>query len=254
MKKQILSLFGILLLLCLGATGASGEEIKVGGGGAPIDGFFKPVKEPFEKTTGINMTFVFSNATLAFKQLMANEVDLCSAGMAYDDLVKAMEKEKMPVANPGAFSATTIGASKIATMVHKDNPVNALTLDQLKGIFTGKITNWKEVGGKDAPILIVLTKINPATVTSFRTLAMSGEPYATDVLDAGSFEDVREKVAANPEAIAFNPAPKVDQSVKTVQTPEVSRPMIVVTKGAPSPKVQKLLDFMKGEGKKYLKQ
>ena len=252
MKKGMICL-ALVASMVFGST-AMGEEIKAGGGGAPMDGYLKPVKEAFEISTGITLNLNFSSATLAFKQLIAGELDLSTAGLAYADLLKTAKKENIEVADPSAYVATEIGASKIYTVTHKDNPVTALTMEQLKGIFTGKLTNWKEVGGNDAPILIVLSSINPATNAAFRKLAMGEAPFATDVVDAGRFEDVREKVAANPEAVAFGPVTMLDATLKTVKTPEVARPVIVITKGAPSAKVQKLISFIKGEGQQYIKQ
>ncbi|WP_129124668.1 substrate-binding domain-containing protein [Geomonas oryzae] len=252
MKKSLVSLtVAATMVFC---AAAFGEEIKVGGGGAPIDGYLKPVKEPFEKSTGININLNFSSATLAFKQLMAGELDASAAGLAYEDLVKTAAKENIQTPQPSAYVASVIGASKIYTVTHKDNPVASLSLDQLKGIFTGKITNWKEVGGNDAPILIVLSSINPATNAAFKKLAMADAPFAADVVDAGRFEDVREKVAANLEAIAFGPVTMVDATIKTVKTPDIARPVILVTKGEPSQKVRKLISFINGEGQKYIRQ
>ncbi|MBJ6727231.1 substrate-binding domain-containing protein [Geomesophilobacter sediminis] len=251
--KRVATKLAVFFMVAAGTSLAFGEEITVGGGGAPIDGIFRPVKEPFEKATGISIKLNFSSATLAFKQLADGGLDASTAGVAYPDLLKAMDKEKLEVGAPSAYTATVLGSSNIFTIVNKDNPVGKLSKDQIKGIFTGKIGNWKELGGNDAPIIVVLSKINPATNAAYKKLALSDEPYLADVLDAGRFEDLRDKVASTPEAIGFGPASMLDQSVKTVQTPEFSRPVILVTKGQPTPKLQKLIDFIHGDGKKYLK-
>lgn len=250
MKKMIVA----LAALCLIQAGVAGaEEIKVGGGGAPLDGVLRPVKPYFEKATGIGINLSFSSATLSFKQLIAGELDAATAGVAYPDLLSAMKNEKLEVPDPSAYQATTLGVSKIFTVVHKENPVGKLSKEQLQGIFTGKIVNWKEVGGSDAPIIVVLSKINPATNAAYRKLALSDQPFLADVLDAGRFEDVRDKVASTPESIAFGPTSMLDTSIKTVETPEFSRPVNLITKGKPSAKLQKLIDYIKGEGSKYLK-
>ena len=181
-------------------------------------------------------------------------MDASTAGLSYPDFLAAIKKDNFEVKDASLYVATTIGASKIHVIVHKNNPVRSLTLDQLKGIFTGKTDNWKELGGNDAPIMLVVSKINPAINAAFKKLAMNDAPFPADVLDAGRFEDLREKVSANPEAIGFGPVTMLDASVKTVETPEISRPVILLTKGAPSPKVQRLIAFINGDGKKYIKQ
>ena len=110
------------------------------------------------------------------------------------------------------------------------------------------------MGGADAPVMVVISKINPASNAAYRKLAMDNEQFAKEVLDAGRFEDVRQKVATNPEAIGFGPVFMLDDTVKTVETPVFSRPIILLTKGKPAPKIQKLVDFILGGGQKYIKQ
>ncbi|AJE04331.1 substrate-binding domain-containing protein [Geobacter pickeringii] len=254
MPQQMMRLMAGLLLIMTAAAGAHAEEMKVGGGGAPVDCILKPVKEHFEKASGISLNLVYSSATMSFRQLVNGELDASTAGLPYADLLAAARKENIIVNDPAAYIPTTIGKGKIYTIVHRDNPVKELSREQLKGIFTGKITSWKEVGGSDAPIIVVLSKINPATNAAYRKLALDDAPYSTDILDAGRFEDLRDKVASTPEAIGFGPVTMLDGTVKTVGTPEFSRPIILITKGKPSPAAQKLIDFITGEGQKYVKE
>lgn len=246
----MVTLFATLLLL--GASPLFAEEIKIGGGGAPLDGIINPCKAAFEKSSNIKLNIVFSNATIAFKQLLNNEVEASTAGQSYEDLLVTAKKANIEVKDPASYVGTTLGKSSIYTIVHPGNPVNKLSKEQLKGIFTGKISNWKDVGGSDTPIIVVLSKINPATNSVFTKLAMDNEPYLSEILEAGRFEDLREKVAANPEAIGFGPGYIRDKTVKAVETPDFSRPIIIVTKGKPAPKIQKLIDFINTDGKKYI--
>jgi phosphate transport system substrate-binding protein len=251
MKRIAIVVLGVLIL---SAGIAAAEEIKIGGGGAPIDGIIKPVKDAFEKSSGISLNLVFSSATISFKQLMAGEVEASTAGLAYGDLLVAAKKDGIVPADPALFVPTTIGKGKLYTIVNKSNPVGKLTKEQIKGIFSGKIANWKEVGGSDAPIIVVVSKINPASNAAYRKIAMDNEPFTNEVLDAGRFEDLRQQVAANPEAIGFGPVFILDDSIKNIDSPEVSRPIIMITKGKPAPKVLKLVNFINGDGQKYVKQ
>lgn len=139
-------------------------------------------------------------------------------------------------------------------MVNKVNPVNKLTKEQLKGIFSGKITNWKDLGGNDSPILIVLSNTNPATNGMFRKNILDGEPFAKEVLEQGRFEELRGAVETNPEAIAFGSSTILGPNVKQIETPEISRPIIMVTKGEPSAKIKNLIDFINGPGKSMVKE
>jgi len=250
--KRVLVVLAALFMVQAGVMAASAEEIRIGGGGTPIDGVFRPIKDHFEKASGITLTLNFSSATLAFRQLIAGDLDGSTAGQSYEGMLAAMKKEKLEVPDPAAYQTTNLGVSKIFTVVNNANPVAKLSKEQLTGIFTGKIANWKEVGGSDAPIIVVLSKINPATNAVYRKLAVGDQPYLTDVLDAGRFEDLREKVASTPETIGFGPSSMLDKSIKVVETPEFSRPVNLITKGKPSAGVQKVIDYIHGDGKRYL--
>ena len=251
--KKISRLLSVAVVLgCIWSTVVLAEEIRVGGGGAPMDNIIKPVKGPFEKSTGIKLNLSMGSATHVFKTLYKGEIDAATAGTSFNGLMDALKKEGFEVKDQAAYQNVTIGKGVIHIIINKDNPVASLSKEQIKGIFTGKISNWKDVGGKDSPIIVVLSTINPATNGSFKTLAMDGEAYVKETLDSGAFEDTRNNVAANAEAIGFGPYSIVNDSVKAPQIPEFARDIILITKGKPAPAVQKFIDFVTGEGKQYV--
>ncbi len=77
---------------------------------------------------------------------------------------------------------TLIGKDAIAVVVHKNNPVSDLSSSQLRGIFSGKIKNWKEVGGKDLPIKPFITAKNSATNKVFYSTVMRRHRYKAEVV------------------------------------------------------------------------
>ncbi|MDA8214089.1 MAG: substrate-binding domain-containing protein [Nitrospiraceae bacterium] len=243
-----------LLTFSIGSISAFAEEIKVGAGAAPVENVLKPIREHFEKAAGIKLTIIASGPKLAMIDLEKGAIDAAAAGLTFEDWMNLMKKEGAEVKDPAALQQVTIGKDKIIVLLHKDNPISKLTKEQLKGIFTGKISNWKDVGGKDMPIIVVWGKLIPGTNSLFVKNILDGESQTKDVLEATTAEDIRQNVASNAEAIGIGPAAVVDATVKSPDTPEVSRPIILVTKGKPSPNVQKLIDFIKGEGQKYIRQ
>lgn len=111
---------------------------------------------------------------------------------------------KPPDANDANLVAHPIGRDGLCMIVHKDNSVEALSDDQLRGIFKGEITNWSEVGGKDAPIV----RLNHAEVRTSLTLfaahlglEVSDMKY-TDVV-IGSDGEAVQNVSNNPNATTY---------------------------------------------------
>jgi len=254
MKRFRLILVVAIACLLTFSISVSATEIKVGAGAAPVENVLKPIKEHFEKATGIKLTIIASGPKIAMQDLERGVVDAAAAGLTFDDWINLMKKEGVEVKDATALQQVTIGKDKIIVLLHKDNPVSKLSKDQLKGIFTGKITNWKDVGGKDMPIIVVWGKLIPGTNSLFIKNMLDGESQTKDILEATTAEDVRQNVASNPEAVGIGPVAVVDATVKSPETPEVSRPITLITKGKPSPNVQRLIDFIKGEGQKYIKQ
>jgi len=232
----------------------SQEELKIGAGAAPTENILKPIKPHFEKATGIKLQILDYGPKQAMLELEKGAIDAACVGMTtFEELLDLMKKEGVPIKDPASLNFVEIGKNRILVIIHKDNPVNELSKDQLKGIFTGKITNWKEVGGKDMPIIVVWGKLTPGMNKMFVEKILDGEPVLKEVLETTTAAEIKNIVAMTPEAIGLGPLAGLDGSVKAPKTPEVSHPIFLVTKGKPSAKVQKLIDFIKGEGQKYIK-
>ncbi|MGB8299034.1 MAG: phosphate ABC transporter substrate-binding protein [Polyangia bacterium] len=189
--------------------------------------------------------------------------------------VKALIEGKATVA--GASRALTneekaakvlgynIGYDAIAVFVHVDNPVKSLSKAQLKGIFTGKTTRWKDVGGADAPIYPNTEMVGHATVQVFRELALDDEPYGKGFKEFDQPLDQIVEVAYDARAICTvslgllaSVSPELRKKVKPilidgVEPTErnirsgaylVSRPLVLGTMGSPKGDVKRFIDFM----------
>lgn len=228
-------------------------EIKIGAGAAPTENVLKPVKDAFEKATGIKLAIISSGPKIALQDLEKGNVDAASAGLTLDDWLALMKKEGAEVKNPDAFQPVVIGKDRIAVLVHKDNPVTKLGKEQLSGLFSGKIQNWKEVGGADLAVIVVWGKLTTGTNSLFTKQMLGDTPVTKDLLEVNTAADIKQAVATNAEAIGIGPSAVADGSVRVVATPEIARPITLLTRGKPSAEVQQLLDFVAGDGKKLVR-
>jgi phosphate transport system substrate-binding protein len=245
MLAKIIAIF----LALVTASPVLAAEIRIGAGAAPTENVLKPAKAAFEKETKLDLYIIANGPRNAFVDLEQGNVDAAAAGLTFDDWMALLKKEGVAVADPAAYQQVVIGKDRIAVIVHKDNPVATLNKEQLCGIFTGKISNWKAVGGKDAPILVVWGERIQGTNSMFVKHIMDGAKPTIDVLPASTAEDIRQNVSANPEAIGIGPQAVVNASVRSPETPEVARPITLITKGKPSPKVKQLIDFLTARNK-----
>ncbi len=214
-------------------------------------------RRAFEAKTGVKFgSFEVPGSGKGVEALIAGKVTVAGASRP----LKASEKSS-------GVLGTVIGYDAVAVFVNKDNPVNDLSKEQLKGIFTGKIKNWKEVGGKDAPI-VVNTEIQGgkrATMEMFNEMVMDKAPYGPGFKEIDLPKDQIVEVARQPNGIgtpslgllAAVPS-DVRAKVKAIMVDGVapsdedvqsgayliSRPLNLATMGPPKGVVKQFVDFM----------
>ena len=129
-----------------------------------------------------------------------------------------------------------IARDGIAVIVHPQNPVNRLTLQQLSDIFSGKVTNWIDVGGEDRPIVCLSREVNSGTHVYFlETVVRMGNKkdetfFAPSTLLLPSSEGIISEVSHNPNAIGYDGLGYVTEAVKTIAVaPDYTSPYISPT-------------------------
>ncbi len=161
----------------------------------------------------------------------------------------------------------------LAVVVHKDNPINSLTIDQLADIFMGKIRNWKDIGGQDLEIVLLSREVNSGTHIYFKEKVLrkghekGSEEFFDGALLMPSSQAIADEISQNPNAVGYygmgysSPTQKFLAISKNAESPAylptienvmsgkyyISRPLLFYTNGNPSEFVQKFLDFVLSE-------
>ena len=110
---------------------------------------------------------------------------------------------------------TVLAYDGIAIIVHTDNPVSDLTLEQIADIYTGRITNWKDLGGNDAEIVLIGREAGSGTRDGFETITGTSDAcqYRQELTSTG---DVITTVAQNPDAIGYASLASIKDTVKAL--------------------------------------
>lgn len=153
---------------------------------------------------------------------------------------------------------TTVALDGIAIIVNPENPVSDLSVDQIAAIYTGEITNWSEVGGNDAEIVLIGREAGSGTRDGFESITGTEEAckYRQELTSTG---DVITTVSQNPDAIGYASLAALKDTVKAVSvdgvtaseatvkdgTYKVQRPFVLVTKEGTelSDTAQKFFDY-----------
>lgn len=158
------------------------------------------------------------------------------------------EKEyKKAVAN-GVFPvAHVIAMDGVCVIVHPSNPVKELTIKQVRDIYAGKITNWKQVGGLDMPIVIISRDSSSGTYETFHKIVMKKKPMVNNVEYVNSNPQAHSRVKTTKGAIGYVGIGFLDSNVKALTlngvapsketissgTFPIARPLFMFTNGYP---------------------
>lgn len=259
MRKKI---FGILMacVLCLGLTacggsGSGSEGGSVSGkvslnGSTSMEKFVNALSEAItEQYPDLKLEAQFTGTSAGIEALNSGSADIGDASRALSD----DEKAKGIVENIVAIDG-------IAMITNKSNKVTDITTDQLKKIYTGEITNWKDLGGDDQAIVVIGRESGSGTRSAFEELLEVEDQckYAQELNETGA---VLAKVAETKGAIGYVSLDVIDDSVTTMKLNGVEasektikdgsymlqRPFVMATKGEISEqneKVKAVFDFI----------
>ena len=251
-----IAIMAAAISLCTGQA-ALAETVKLNGSTTVLKRVMEPGKEALKKATGIDLELVGNGTGNGLEDLVNGK---CDASMASEELTDAIASMKSASGKEasGDLKGHTITSDVIKVIVNPANPVGKLTKDQLKGLHTGTLANWKDVGGPDQGVIVVTSHAGSATRKVFNKVMMDNQPYVVGAIEVETTRKEIDNVGDLPEAIGavslgFINLPGNREKVKIVESPEISRPLMLITKGEASPSVKKIVDFFRGDGKKFIK-
>jgi phosphate transport system substrate-binding protein len=176
------------------------------------------------------------------------------------------EQAKAKGADPKEF---TVGMDGLAVAVSPQNPVNQLTIDQVADIFTGRIRNWKDVGGENLTIVVLSREVNSGTHVYFKEHVLrkgdskSKVEFTPKALMMPSSQAIADEIAQNKNAIGYYGMGYVNSTQKalaiakdihspfhlptiqsvTANTYYISRPLLLYTNGEPKGLIKEFVDF-----------
>lgn len=240
--SKIAKITAVAALALCGAAASAETKIVIDGSTTvgPISKAFADFYK--ENHSGVNITISESGSGNGVKSLMNNACDIANMSrfMKPAEFKSCVDKGILPVAHVVAFDG-------LAVVVNPKNPVKALTVSQIAGIYTGKISNWKQLGGEDAKIVVVSRDTNSGTYETFNELVLKKAAIAKDAEYVGSNGQARTRVNTTKNAIAYVGLGFVDDTVKplsvegilpaakSVSTGKypIARPLYMFTNGYP---------------------
>ena len=232
--KKMICVMAVAAMAMMSLVGC-GKETKgkvTTDGSTSMEKVIGSLGEAFQNETGNTFTY---NPTGSGSGIQAVQEDRCDIGLSSRDL---KEEEKS-----AGLDATILAYDGIAIIVNPENPVSDLDVETIAKIYTGEISNWSEVGGNDAEIVLIGREAGSGTRDGFESITETEDvcKYRQELTSTG---DVITTVAQNPDAIGYASVASVKESVKAVSVNGVvaneetikdgsyvvQRPFVLVTK------------------------
>ena len=267
-KKNIMLFFSLLLVAALvsacGGTSTPGAPVTDPtadnstvsvSGSTTVQPLAEKLAEAFmTENTGIRIDVQGGGSSVGVKAAGQGTSDI---GMASRE-IKESELAEFPNLN-----VVVIARDGIAIVAHPDVTVNDLTVEQVRDIFSGKVTNWKEFGGEDQSIIVVSREEGSGTRGAFEEMVMGEDALITDTaILQPSNGSIRTTISTTPYSIGYLSFGYLDETVNAISINGVAptepnaadgsylivRPLNMLTNGEPAGAVKAFLDFILSEG------
>lgn len=205
MKK----LFALLALS--GILTASAQKVVVKGSDTVLPLAQKEAEKYMKANPSKPITVVGGGSGVGIAALMDGTTDIAmsSRKLKMDERLKLQDAGK-------AVKETIICYDALSVIVHPSNKVGKLTREQIEGIYTGKIKNWKEVGGDDMAIVVYARETSSGTYEFFKEFVMNRKNYATSVLNMPATGAIIQSVSQTKGAIGYVGFAYVNKDVKDI--------------------------------------
>ncbi|MEE8328736.1 MAG: substrate-binding domain-containing protein [Thermodesulfovibrionia bacterium] len=248
MRRAIFILIVVSVALLAGIAHA--KDLKFAGCSTSTLSYMKAVAAAYEAKTGIKIGVKGGGATLGIKSAVAGTADL---GGTCRHLIEGKD--------PAGAKLTVVAYDALVFIVHKNNPANNITKDQMIKVFEGKIKNWKELGGSDKPIIVVERKSKKAGVRLLLKELLGYDIKLTDSsIKLQSSSEVEKEIVKNPFAfgvtgsgsavqrelklLSYEGVAPIKENFVNKKYPDLIRPLYIATTEQPSEDVKKFLVYI----------
>jgi len=164
-----------------------------------------------QKNKGSGISVLGGGSGVGIAALLSNTTDIAQSSR------KMKLDEKMKLQKAGhKVKEVIVAYDALAVVVHPANPISKLTREQLEEIFTGKITNWKQVGGSDMKIIVYSRETSSGTYEFFKEHVLNKKNFAPSALLLAATGAVVQSVSQTKGAIGYIGVAYIDKQVKAI--------------------------------------
>jgi len=233
------------------STTILGEELTIYGSRIAANVLLTPYKKALEQKAGLKVVIEEKNCGKSLCDLVEGKCDVALTVGDLNATIDAARKWDRDIESTNLFYHPIVN-DDVAFFVNALNIVDKLSSAQIKDILTGKITNWKDVGGDDALIEVYMDVTTGPVYSAIKTSLFDNQDHTFNCVRVSSVSQSIDYAMKNKGALGVAPLSLINpEKVKIITTDKkIERFMGVITRGQSSEKVRKLLDVIFSEIKK----
>ena len=253
---KMIALAGLLISVgMLSACSSKGASVVIIAGSTSVQPYAEMLAERY--TAQFPETEIDIQGGGSAAGIMAAETGAADIGMSSRDLNES----------ESSLWHVEIAKDGLAIIIHPNNPIQDLTLEQIRDIYAFKTNNWNELGGPDAKIHVITREEGSGTRSAFESLVMGKEEITPRAIVQGSNGAVRQLVSSDRNSIGFISMGLVDQTVKAIYLEGIEatwdnvlngsyslfRPFLFVAESEPTGLAKEFVDYtLSAEGQRLL--
>ena len=211
-KIKLFTLLVAIPMLITTAFVQTSLNIKIKGSDTVLPLSQKEAEVYMKANGGSKITVIGGGSGVGLSALIDGSTDIAMSSRK----IKMSEKMKLQDAGK-AIKEVTIAYDALAVVVNPQNKVSQLTREQLEGIFTGKITNWKDLGGDDMKIIVYSRESSSGTYDFFKEHILNNKNYSTTVLSMAATGAIVQSVSQTKGAIGYVGLAYLDKNTKALK-------------------------------------
>ncbi|MCS7258886.1 MAG: phosphate ABC transporter substrate-binding protein [candidate division WOR-3 bacterium] len=250
---RILGIFLSVVLCIFNISYGAKKTITIAGSTTVLPIAQKCAEAYMDVNPQVNISIRGGGSGVGISALISKTVDIANSSRPIKD--KELNTARQKGVNP---YGTIIALDGIAIVVNPQNPINEISLKTLKDIYTGKITNWRALGGPDQEIVVISRDVASGTFEVFKEKVLGGEKVRDDALMLASNKAVATTVKDTRGAIGYIGLGYISEDVKVLKVDgvipnaetvrkgkyKIARPLYMYTNGTPKGIVKDFIDFI----------
>lgn len=223
------------------------KTLKISGSVPFKEQYFDPNLKAINEKTNLTIEVIGNGTDRGIADLIEGRSDVAMLAAPLADIAKKLNEKKPGYVDVTLLKELKIGICEIILIANNSNSIKNITSAQAVGILSGTIKNWKDIGGSDMPVSVVVAMPGNGIRTNIEKQLLKELPFSADARQVTNPAQVITVVAQLPGGIGPLGMSMVDSKISVVKISDkkILAPMILVTKGEPSADVVKLVEVLK---------